>query len=102
MTFKELDKEIAEELGMERKQVMFVLREAEKAMFNRLLFGQEIQIHSIGKFELKITKGRKRHMLHLGKSVFQPANYRLNFKVSNAIRTKLKQKVVYDGSQTKS
>jgi len=102
MTFKDLDKEIAEELNMERKQVRLVLWETENAIFNKLLFGQEIQINNIGKFELKITKGRKRHMLHLGKSVFQPANYRLNFKVSGAIRTKLKQKVVYDGSQTKS
>ena len=102
MNFKDFDTEIAKTLKMPKSEVYNVLREVEKLLYSKVVFGQQIMIYEFGKFELKITKGRSRYNVWTEKMVDVPSSYRISFSPSPKLSNRLKEKTVYDGSQKKA
>jgi nucleoid DNA-binding protein len=101
MNFKDLDKDISSKTGIAKSNVRKVLMHVEQTMRDKILFGQEIAINNVGKFELRISKKQERFNIATRQKEVQEASYRLYFKPSQNLASKLREKTVYDGSSQK-
>lgn len=97
MNFKDLKKEIASDTGLTEKQVYDVLNSAEKLIYKKLVFGQEVYFYQIGKLQLKVSKARTVFNVSKREHVNVPARYRVSFNVSKKLRDRIASKTVHDG-----
>ena len=95
MVLKDLDKEIAKETGLRIADIRIVIGSLEKVLLKKLVFGQEVVITRIGKFIQAKRKEREQHNVQTGKMAIVPKHYKILFKTTPSLDSRMKAKKVY-------
>jgi len=90
MLSKELYEKLAERTGLEKKDVINVLKGLRFIVFENALAGRETKVGDFGRFKLIETKGRKYNCCTVGKGFVEPS-VRLGFKMSGKTNLDLKK-----------
>lgn len=95
MRLTDLDKEIAKDTGFKQADVRKMISSLEKILLKKLVFGQEVVITRIGKFIQSKRQERQQHNVNTGKVETILKHYKILFKTTPSLDSRMKAKKVY-------
>ena len=95
MNFNDLKHDVAKEFGLNQRLSRRIVSYLLVRMRERLLFGEEINMHTIGCLKIKVRQPKKYINLQTGLETISKKAYVLKLEPSPKMAQELKNKTVY-------